>query len=75
MERYKNLGGDSNIVAYEIGNDSIKIQFGDGSIYLFNYQSTGKDNVERMKVLAVSGTGLNSFIQRFVKKRYAARLR
>lgn len=75
MERYKNLGGNSSVIAYEIGYDSIKVQFGDGSIYLYNYQSTGKDNIERMKELAKSGMGLNSFIGRFVKKAYATKLR
>lgn len=74
MERYKNLGENSSIVAFEIGNDFIKFQFGNGSLYLYTYQSTGKDDVEYMKGLEKSGAGLNSFIQRFVKIRYATRL-
>lgn len=75
MEQYKNLGGDSGVVAFEVGPDSIKVQFRDGSIYLYNYQSTGKDNVEHMKGLAAGGVGLNSFISRVVRKAYAAKLR
>lgn len=75
MEHYKNLGGNSNIVAYEIGPDSIKVQFGNGSIYLYNYPITGKEKIERMKELPIYGSGLNSFIGRFVKKAYAAKLR
>jgi hypothetical protein len=74
MDRYKNLGGDSGVIAYEIGIDFIKVQFSDGSIYLYNYQSTGASDIEEMKRLAVAGQGLNSFISRIVKKRYAARL-
>lgn len=75
MERYKNLGGDSGVVAYEIDSDSITVQFGDGSMYLYNYQSSGRENVEQMKKLAVAGEGLNSFIMRNVRKAYAAKLR
>ncbi len=74
MERYKNRSGDSGIVAYEIGGDYVKVQFHDGAIYIYNYQSAGKDNVEQMKKLAVSGERLNSFINRTVKKQYAVKL-
>jgi hypothetical protein len=75
MEHYKNLGADSGIVAYEIGSDSIKAQFRDGSVYLYNYQSAGSSNIEQMKVLAHSGQGLNSFINRVVRRGYASKLR
>jgi len=75
MERYKNIGGDSGVVAYEIGDDFIKVQFNDGSLYLYNFQSAGSDNIEQMKQLAIAGRGLNSFIGRVVKKRYASKLR
>lgn len=75
METYKNLDGDSGVVAYETGPDSITVQFRDGSVYLYNYQSAGKDNVEHMKKLAATGNGLNSFIMRNVRKAYAAKLR
>jgi hypothetical protein len=75
MERYKNLGGASGVSAYEVGDDSIKVQFNDGSLYLYNYQSTGSNDIEQMKRLAIAGRGLNSFISRVVKKRYASKLR
>ena len=75
MEKYLNLGGNSGIAAYEIGVDSITVQFNDGSIYLYNYQSAGKENIEHMKKLAVAGQGLNSFIMRKVRKSYATKLR
>jgi hypothetical protein len=75
MERYKNLGGDSGVAAYEIENDSIKVQFDDGAIYLYNYQSAGAANIEEMKTLAIAGRGLNSFIMKHVRKKYAAKLR
>jgi len=75
MEIYKNLGGNSNVRAYEIGSDSITVQFGDGSTYVYTYRSAGQGNVEQMKTLAVAGSGLNSFIKRLVKKGYEAKIR
>ena len=74
MERYSNLGGDSGVVAYEIGNNSITVEFSDGKRYLYTYQSAGSDNIEQMKALAAAGRGLNSFINTNVKKRYASKL-
>jgi hypothetical protein len=75
MERYRNLGGDSGIVAYESGPDFIRVQFSDGAIYLYTYASAGAQNIEYMKQLASSGQGLNSFINRAVRKAYARKER
>jgi len=75
MERYENLSGDSGVAAYEIGDESVKVEFRDGHIYLYTYQSAGRENIERMKDLALAGRGLNTFISKFVRKRYASRLR
>ena len=75
MERYKNLGGDSGVAAYEIAGDSIKVQFNDGAVYLYTSQSTGAANLAELKRLATGGSGLNSFISRVVRKGYAAKLK
>ena len=75
MERYKNLGGDSNVIAYAIETQSITVQFRDNSVYLYTNGSAGANNIERMKELASNGQGLNSFINRVVKKKYASKLR
>jgi len=75
MERYRNFGGDSGVYAFEIGADSIKVQFSDGAIYLYNYASAGSYNIEQMKNLARRGDGLNSFINTTVRKGYAAKIR
>jgi hypothetical protein len=71
MDRYKNLGGNSNVATYEIGHDSIKVQFFDKSTYLYTYQSAGAAKVEQMKLLAMNGKGLNSYIKKIVNKQYA----
>lgn len=75
MERYKNLAGNSGVVAYEIGSDFIKVEFRGGSIYLYNYHSAGKENIERMKELAMAGKGLSTFISQVVREKYASKLR
>jgi len=74
MERYRNSSGNSGVLAYEIGNDSITVQFSHGGTYLYNYQSAGSQNIENMKGLAIAGSGLGSFINRNVKNKYAAKL-
>lgn len=75
METYLNLGGNSNIISYQIGPDYINVQFADNSIYLYTYSSAGVENIEEMKSLARRGAGLNSFINRNVRGNYASKLR
>ena len=71
METYKNLGGDSGVVAYEISSDRITVEFkGSSRLYVYSYASAGRNNVEQMKTLARSGRGLHSFIMRNVKDLY-----
>lgn len=59
---YRNLDGDSNVVAYHIGEDYIEVEFADGAVYKYTYDSAGAINVERMKDLAEAGDGLNAYI-------------
>lgn len=75
MERYRDVDGDSNVAAYEAGDDFIRVQFNDGSIYLYTSASAGVLIIERMKNLARSGDGLNAYINRVVRKRYARKER
>lgn len=72
MKSYLNRSRKSNVEAYEIGADYIKVTFNSGSIrnYLYTYDSTGQENVEKMKQLAENGLGLNSFISKTIRNRY-----
>ncbi len=70
MQNYKNLGGNSSVVAYSIGNDYVEVQFATGKIYRYSYASAGVANVEEMKTLAIQGVGLNSYIMRYVRNAY-----
>lgn len=74
MKQYKNTGGNSGALSYEIMADSIKIEFQDGSIYLYTYHSAGKNNVEQMKKLAEKGQGLTTFINVNVHNKYTSKL-
>ena len=75
MARYGNLSRGSGIIAYEIGDNSITVEFEKGKVrnYLYTYASAGIDNIEQMKVLAIAGQGLNSFIDRVVRNHYAGK--
>lgn len=75
MERYQNRGGDSGVVGFEIGDDSITIQFRDNSLYLYNSIHPGQVMVDHMKMLARAGQGLNSYISRTVRKNFYQKLR
>jgi hypothetical protein len=75
MQRYANLGLTSGIRSFQTGSNLIDVQFSDSAIYRYTYASTGSGNIEQMKMLALSGQGLNSFISRYIKKNYAVKLR
>lgn len=75
MTRYRNLSGNSGVLAYKIGEDYIIVEFQEGGTYLYNYKRPGKNKVERMKELAIAGRGLSTYISRHVKDNYASKLR
>ncbi len=71
MERYRNSGGDSGISSYEIGDDFIIVKFtGTFRTYRYSYRKAGQHHVENMKRLARDGSGLNGYINRYVKNLY-----
>jgi len=74
MKRYRNLEGHSGVVAYEIGDRAIKVRFRDGDTYLYNDAATGAAAVASMQALALAGRGLSTFISKYVRDKYAAKL-
>jgi hypothetical protein len=71
MEKYRNLSGKSGVHSYEIGNDYIRVKFsGTSKVYTYSYRKAGSYDVEKMKYLASTGSGLNSYIDQFVKYKY-----
>ena len=71
---YANKGGNSNIYSYSIGSDRIEVTFYGGDTYLYTYFSAGQLHIEHMKSLAMKGSGLNSYINRNVRKNYARKI-
>ena len=71
MQVYKNLGGDSNVKGFVIGEEYIDVQFyGTAKVYRYSYRSAGREKVEEMKKLAKIGKGLNSYIMRYARFDY-----
>ena len=70
MQIYRNVNGTSGVIAFETTETSVTVMFRDGWKYLYTYASAGVQAIEAMKVLARQGQGLNSFINRSVKKSY-----
>lgn len=75
MSIYQDVDGDSGIVSYKYGADWIEVEFRRGAdrLYRYTYVSAGSIHVEEMKRLADAGEGLNSYINRYVARRYASK--
>lgn len=74
MQRYANRSGQSGVVAYEIGIDTITIKFISGERYVYTAASAGADNIIRMCRLAKEGRGLATFINQHVRDNYATKI-
>lgn len=74
MEPYRNLAGNSGVLAYEAGADYIKIVFQDGGVFLYDYGRPGPETTETLKRLAQEGRGLSTFISQTVQHNYSERL-
>jgi hypothetical protein len=66
METYENSTGRSGVISFEITADSISVYFKGGNVYLYNSTKPGTNHVNRMKDLAQSGSGLNSYIKKYI---------
>ena len=72
MEPNRNLGGNSNVQSFEIGDNYIAVVFrGGGRLYRYSHLGgAGRFHMDNMKILAKSGRGLNSYIKTYVDKLY-----
>jgi hypothetical protein len=62
------------VEAFEIGPDFIAVRFRNDKTYLYDYTSPGEQDVEQMKILALRGAGLGTYISQHVRERYAKKL-
>jgi hypothetical protein len=74
MTPYGNSNANSGVAAYESQLDAIVVEFRHGGKYLYDYETTGSEHVEEMKVLALEGRGLATYINKHVRSRFAAKL-
>ena len=74
MTPYKDLNNNSGVRAYNIGQSHIDIEFKDGTIFRYTSITVGQVNLEKMAHLAREGVGLNTFVNRVVRDKYAAKL-
>ena len=75
MTTYNDATGTSGITSFQISDDSITIEYKNGSAYQYSDQVAGAANVGHMKTLAASGQGLNSFINKHLTKDQAVKVR
>lgn len=61
---YKNLNGESGIVAFEVFEDKIEIEFSNGKVYTYTKEAMGEMNFAIMAALADAGAGLNAFLNK-----------
>jgi hypothetical protein len=73
MKSYSDRSGQSGVVAFQTYADAIDVLFRDEMVYRYDYASTGREYVERMKWLARAGKGLAGYINRHtdVREKYA----
>ena len=63
MESYVSKSGKpSGIIAYEMGDDYIEVQFKTNPPYKYTNDSAGKEMVAKMKQLALDQQGLSAYI-------------
>lgn len=74
MRRYRDGQGDSGVLAFEVHEDAIDIRFKDGGVYRYSARQPGAAHVARMRLLALAGAGLNTYINQQVRERYERRL-
>ena len=74
MTPYRNRSGHSSIAAYAFLDDGIVVRFVDGATYRYGLARPGRHHVGRMKSLAMAGQGLSTYINRYVREKYEARL-
>ena len=74
MQPYQNLGGNSGVRAYEIGEGSIIVEFERGGAYLYTDASSGATHIAEMQRLARSGEGLATYINKHTHDTYEREL-
>jgi hypothetical protein len=70
MQPYANLSGESPILNVELRPDAVVVEFRDKPPYVYSHASAGALHIERMKLLALAGRGLSTYISQHVHSLY-----
>jgi hypothetical protein len=71
MQAYSDINGDSSVLSYLIGEDYIILKFmGIQRMFVYSYKKAGRERVEKMKVMAQLGEGLDRYVKESVKDLY-----
>jgi hypothetical protein len=62
MQPYPDRSGNSGVVEFKNRPDFIIVRFRGGDLYVYTAERVGRDHVEEMKRLAVTGIGLSTYI-------------
>jgi len=74
MQPYRNLSGDSGVVAFALADDAVVLQFAQGDLYEYTAASAGPAALARMRALALGGRGLSTYVSQHVRDGYARKL-
>lgn len=75
LKPYHDSQGTANASGYATGRTWIMVQFKDDALYLYTNASCGAEHIRELKRLAKQGEGLDAYINKYVWKSYAKRLR
>ena len=74
MQKYRDIDHDSGVDEFEILPTAILIKFEKTkTVYTYSYTKPGQQHVENMKKLALSGEGLNAYINENVYKKFESK--
>lgn len=62
---------NTGVHAYALLPNAIALRFSDGRVYLYDAHTPGRSQVETMQRLAQTGRGLTTYVNRYVRERYA----
>ena len=71
MRSYRDIDGDSGVVAYSVSGTSITVRFHDGSEYVYDSIRPGSYHVQQMIALAERGDGQNRYINKHVGRNFS----
>lgn len=74
LQPYRSASAHSGITDFALLPNAIIVLFRDGSAYLYTDSIPGKQHIRNMRVLALAGRGLTTYINQHVRSRYAESL-